>query len=163
MLLHNQTNRPLRWEANGIGYEWEPYGSCEVPDIWLPHIRSQGVRVDVSAVAPQKKAEIAAQVEREAQASSELVHAQQRLAEAEGRAAQAAKAAEISSTRETKALELLENAEAKIRTQHKQIEALKADAAEYEKLLTEANARIESLERKHAPAKPADKKHHPTG
>jgi hypothetical protein len=147
MLLHNQKGAAVRWEANGVVYEWEPYGSCEVPDQWLPFLRGQGFPVDVSPVPPQTKAEDTARAEREAFESGELTKLKAQLADATARSAESAKAAELAASRETKALDRVKESEAANRTLRDQLATARAEIAEHEKLLAESMARVTDLER----------------
>lgn len=147
MLLHNQRGAALSWEANGVPYEWEPYGSCEVPDMWLPVLRGQGFPVDVSPVPPQTKADDAARAEQEAVASSQVTQLKEQLAKATASSAESAKAAELSASRETKALERLKDSEDKNKTLRDQLATAKHEISEYEKLLAESMAKVTDLER----------------
>lgn len=157
MLLHNQRKGTLRWEAAGTVYEWEPYGDCEVPDKFLPHLRAQGFPVDVSPVPPESKAKQAFDEERALREQSEIRKLQERLAEAEARAAEACRAAEAAEIRAERSGEVLDTAEAKLKAVTDENHRLKSDAETYEKMLAEANAKVEQLEKQRAQAS-AEKK-----
>ncbi len=146
MLLHNQKNAPISWEADGVSYKWEPFGACEVPDQWLEHLRAQNFPVDVSPVPPQAKVEQVSAEERAALESSAIVQLKKKLADAEARGAAAAEATEAAERRETKANEAAAAAEAKVGGLEEQIKLLRSDQSEYEKMVSEANAKAQRLQ-----------------
>lgn len=47
MLLHNQKKAPISWEADGDVFTWDGYGSCDVPEKYLAHIKAQGFPVEI--------------------------------------------------------------------------------------------------------------------
>jgi hypothetical protein len=153
MLLHNQRGSRIAWEDGG--FEWEPYGACEVPDGIVDLIKSTGFPVDVAPVAPREKARRAAEQQSESELEAELEKAKKALLASEDAASQAKAAAEAADIRATQV-----RAEAdRARVLDEEVRALRADATEFEKMLSDQSAEIgklkEALALERAKADPA--------
>ena len=158
MLLHNQKGHAFTWSADGVEYSFGPYGSCEVPDRWLPHMRAQGIPVDIAPIPPKVKVDAATEAERVALESSKIVQLQKSLADAEARADESLRSAEAAMSREGALKEQMAKRDADNATLTQQVDALTSDAAEYEKMLTEAAQKIKALEDEQATSKAKSKR-----
>lgn len=157
MLLYNQKNACVTWTGAGKEYAWEPYGSCEVPENLFPHIQRQGFPVDTVPVPPKVKAKVAVDTEQAAHDAAEITQLRAKLEQAESVAAEARKACEAASDRanasDSKAAELL----SRLNTLQAQFDAAKSEIAEYEKLLTESDAKNAAAEKAKAKADAEEK------
>ena len=145
MLLHNQRGASVSWEASGRVFEWEPYGSCEIPDELVPHIKAEGFPVSVSPVAPKERAERAAAEASESQQAAELVRLRKELEQAKTQLRDALATAEASDRRANAAQADADGAAVRIRTLEQEATGLRKDAAEYDRLLAESGAAIDKL------------------
>jgi chromosome segregation ATPase len=143
MLLHNQTRLRLNWDASGRRFTFEPFGSCEVPEELVPHIRAQKVPVGEVPVTPERKAHAAAEEGAAEIRNDELRVLRERvvLAEADSKAARA----EVSAAEERR-----DTAEAQVGALRARITALeselaaaKADANAAEELVHEQSKKLE--------------------
>lgn len=160
MLLHNQRGASVSWEANGQVFSWEPYGSCEIPDELVEHIKSEGFPVAVTPVAPKERAERAAAEVSESQQASELVRLRKELEQTKAQLRDALATAESSDQRANAARADADGAAARVQTLEQEAAALRKDAVAFEKLLAESGAELERLkgQLKLEQAKPADAK-----
>jgi hypothetical protein len=140
MLLHNQRGASVSWEANGVVYEWAPYGACELPDAYVPLIKSEGFPVDVTPVPPKEKAERAAALATESDAAVEIESLRKAAATAEALAAEAKRAAEAADIRATAVREEADGAKERVRVLEEELRSLRADATEYESMIAAASA-----------------------
>lgn len=147
MLLHNQTKQRLRWDGSGRVFEFEPYGSCEVPDEFAAHMRTQKVPVGEIPVTPERKAHAAAEDGAAAARNDELLKLRERceLAEADAKTARAAVVA--AEERRDKAESEVGGLKAKVASLTSELAAAKADAAAAMELTTEQGKRLEQAER----------------
>lgn len=157
MLLHNQLNAPISWEALGAVYSWEPYGALELPDELVPLIRSEGFPVDVAPVPPREKsgraaAEAAAHAT-ESETAKALAAAREQVNEAEERARVAKAAAEAADLRAAGLRGELDGANSQILALNEEVRTLRADAGEYEKMLSEQSTELAKLKGQPAPTK----------
>jgi hypothetical protein len=157
MLLHNQRGSRIAWEDGG--FEWEPYGACEVPDGIVDLIKSTGFPVDVAPVAPREKARRAAEQQSESELEAELEKAKKALLASEDAASQAKAAAEAADIRATQVRAEADQAIERARVLDEEVRALRADATEFEKMLSDQSAEIgklkEALALERAKADPA--------
>ncbi len=147
MLLHNQRGSRIAWEDGG--FEWEPYGACEVPDGLVPLIKSTGFPVDVAPVAPREKARRAAEQQSESELESELEaeleKAKRALLASEDATTQAKAAAQAADIRATQVRADADQAIERVRVLDEEVRALRADAAEFEKMFSDQSAEIGKL------------------
>ncbi len=157
MLLHSQRGAPLSWEANGVVYEWAPYGACELPDNLVPLIKSEGFPVDVAPVPPKEKADRAAALATESEAAAALEHARKDLDMANARAQEAKSAAEAADLRATALRADLDAATERNRVLEEEVRSLRADATEYEGMINASSKEVaklkEQLKAAHEPKK----------
>jgi hypothetical protein len=57
MRLYNQTKHNLSWKIDGVQYECEAWGPIRIPDELLYAIKSRGLPLDVTPVAPEHRAQ----------------------------------------------------------------------------------------------------------
>jgi hypothetical protein len=145
MLLHNQRGAAISWEANGQVYAWAPYGACELPDVYVPLIKSQGFPVDVVPVPPKEKAERHAALATEAEAAQEAGKLRKALESAEALVLESKSAAEAADIRAADVRAELEKVTELLRTREEELRVSRGEAAECGKLLTEATAEIAKL------------------
>ncbi len=146
MLLYNQVSKPVEWEANGVDYKWAPYGSCEVPDIYVPLLKLEGFPVDSVPIPPKEKAERAAAAMSEDAKEAEIQKLKKQLSDEEARAGESKRAAEAADLRATSAREHAEKAFEKVSALEEEIRTLRSDAAEYEKMIADQSSEIARLE-----------------
>lgn len=158
MLLHNQRGAPVSWEANGVVYEWAPYGACELPDNLVPLIKSEGFPVDVAPVPPKEKADRAAALATESETVAALERARKEADLADGRAREAKAAAEAADVRATGIRAELDSANEKCRVLEEQVRSLRADATEYEGMLSASSKEIAALKERLKAAQEPKKK-----
>jgi hypothetical protein len=162
MLLHNQRGARVSWEANGQVFAWEPYGSCEIPDVLVAHIKSEGFPVSVNPVAPKERAERAAAETTESQQALELAQLRKDLDQAKTQLRDAIATAEASDLRANAVRAEADGAAERARVLEQEVAGLRKDAAEYEKLLAESATQMgklrEQLKLEQAKAPEAQKK-----
>ncbi len=57
MLLYNQSKNHLRWKISTTVYTCEPWGSVEIPDMFVMHCKSRGLPLDTVAIPPEVRAD----------------------------------------------------------------------------------------------------------
>jgi hypothetical protein len=145
MLLHNQKKLPISWRGGGADYEWEPFGSCEVPDRFYPIMKAEGVPVGISPVPPQSKAQIALDEESERSAASEVVRLKKRIESAEAEVETVKDTAEAARASEREALEKLAAADERARVLSEQLKVAASQIADYDKLVNDSAAENQKL------------------
>jgi predicted nucleic acid-binding Zn-ribbon protein len=148
MLLHNQTQHRLDWEALGRKYRWDAYGACEVPGDLVAHLVAQKFPVAEIPVAPETKARRVAEEERATIRSDEYLRLKESLAaaEADAKAARAEiQAAE--SRRETAEARSVALSD-RVRALESELASAKADTKAAEELIAETTRKLELTERK---------------
>lgn len=143
MLLHNQRGSRISWEDGG--FSWEPYGACEVPDALVPLIKSTGFPVDVAPVAPREKARRAAEQLSESELEAEIEKAKKALLASEDAAGQAKAAAEAADIRAAQVRVEADQAIERTRVLEEEVRTLRADASEFEKMLSDQSTEIGKL------------------
>jgi hypothetical protein len=143
MLLHNQRGSRITWEDGG--FEWEPYGACEVPDALVPLIKSTGFPVDVAPVAPREKARRAAEQHSESASEVEIEAAKKALLAAEDAANQAKCATEAADIRAAQVRVEADQAIERARVLDEEVRVLRADAPVFEKMIADQAAEIAKL------------------
>jgi hypothetical protein len=73
MILHNQSKHHLRWKISMREYTCEPYGSVDIPDMFVKHCKKRGLALDVSPVPSEVRANATLRDATEAARSDELV------------------------------------------------------------------------------------------
>ncbi|UOF77389.1 hypothetical protein [Caudoviricetes sp.] len=154
MLLHNQRNAVISWEADGREYTWQPYGACDLPDVFVPLIRAQGFPVDVVPVPPKEKAERAAAEQTDSEMALALEAARKETAAATVLVTEAKAAAEAADQRAATVRAELDAANERVRVLEEELRSVRGDSAAYEKLLSESAAKISKLEEELKIAKP---------
>lgn len=146
MKLYNQRRVSISFDSAGHDYRWEPYGSCEVPDSLLPHMKACGFPVSVTPVPPEAKAAAIADEASAAQRGDELERLKNVAALASAEAVAAKAAAEESAVKVTSLLGKLESAEIEKLKHAARAEALDLDRFAAENLLSETAKKLETAE-----------------
>lgn len=146
MLLYNQIRQPLSWDARGQVYNWEPFGSCTVPDDLLPHIRSQKVPVDVAPIAPEIKASAIVDEQREAERGDTVFKLRAALTKAEAEASVAKATVEDAEKGRAEAELATKEAKSALREEQARSTQFQADLRAAEQLLAEAMRKLDKFE-----------------
>jgi len=150
MLLHNQTPHRLDWEALGIKYRWDAYGTCEVPDGLVQSLFGQKFPVAEVPVAPEAKARLVAEAERAAVRADEVLNLKEQLAAAESDAKAARSEVKAAEARRDGAESAAAKGAERIAKLERDLATAKADTKAAEELLAETTRKLEILERKTA-------------
>lgn len=145
MILHNQRGASVSWEADGTVYKWEPYGACELPDNLVPLIKSEGFPVDVTSVTPKERAQIAASLASDSEVEQALEQTRKSLALAETRLLEAKSAAEAADLRAGALRTELDAASERLRVSEQELQSLRSDSGEYEKMVADGQGEIARL------------------
>jgi chromosome segregation ATPase len=146
MRLHNQGKNALSWDMGGERFSCEPWGAIEIPDALVSAVRSRGLPLDVTPVAPELRAQVRVADERAASDAAPLLalrkqaddaQASERAAKAEVEALSVELSAERGKLRDARE----QNAELA-----KKLKAAAADKEAAERLLTEASAQATASE-----------------
>lgn len=137
MLLHNQTRNTLNWEASGRVYTWEPFGSLDVPDWLVPHLKVQRVPVGEVQVSPRQKAQAVVDEEQAAFRSDELRALKRKAEEADDALATARQAVEAAELRRGQAEERARALADRLTELNGELDRSKADTKAAEALLQE--------------------------
>lgn len=146
MLLHNQTKHKLEWIGAGRPYNWEPYGACEIPEEMVQPLLAQKFPVGLVQVTPERKASAAADDERAAVRSDEVLKLREALATAEADARTARDEVRSAEERRTQAEARSEELSNRCNGLQRELEGAQADAKAAEDLLRETTQKLELAE-----------------
>lgn len=152
MLLHNQTKDRRVWDGGGKRFEWEPFGSCEVPDEIVPFLKKQRFPVGPVAVPPETKARAVVDAELAAAASDRETRLRRELEQANAKAAVAAEAVERAELAKTEAQAESLRLGNRVRELETELARSRADVKAAEEMLTEQTRKLEASEHKSAMA-----------
>lgn len=144
MLLYNQKRQPLAWDAGGKSFSWEPFGTCEVPDELVPHIKAQKVPVDVAPVAPEIKASVIVDEQRSVARSDEVLQLKEALRLANADAAAARQAAESAEARKRDAEIDTADAGKALKEEKARSKQFEADLHACEQLLADTSRKLDA-------------------
>lgn len=146
MLLFNQSKNQLSWDMNGVVYGCEPWGTVDVPDEFVPAVRSRGLPLGPVQVAPEIRAQERIAEEQAAATQAPILALRKEADEAKARERAAVEELERTQAERDQARKALREAQAETDAVKARLQRSEADRIAAEKLLSDASAQATESE-----------------